>query len=1099
MLRLVLSRGNVDREGAVLRRTARRPEGRQRCLIVPEQASHDAERALCHAGGDEVSTWAEVLSFTRLASRVFSCVGGAAAPTLDAGGRVLLLAAAIKEVCACLSVYGKPSRKPAFLERMLATIDELKSCQIRPELLAQAGEENEKLRDLALIYGAYDALTQRVAADPRDRLMRLAHALEESGWAAGKEFYIAGFTDFTPQERMVIRALIEDGEEVTVALLCDGLEGGDPLFDPARRTARRLLELAEKAGRESSVEVLTTPRDLPGELEHLERQLFAPRPEPYGEEPKRIGLYQADSPRAEVEWAAAELRRLVMEEGFRFRELAVAARDFEPYRDLVETVFPQYGLPVFTSAMTDILEKPVLAVVSGALDVLEGGWAREDLFRYLKTGLTGLGPDQVDRLENYAETWDIRGSKWSGDKDWTWRPDGQFGACEPDDPELARINELRRQVTAPLLRWKKSGAKTGREQAGALYAFLEEIGLPQRLTGRAEDLTRVGQPQKAEEYRQLWDILCGALDQCAVILKDVAMELDEFGQVLKLVLSQYDVGAIPVSLDRVTAGELPRLSGREYKVLCLLGADDGSIPQVSPSAGLLTDEDREVLARRGLELAPRVTDKLEREWTILYEGCMRPSQYLLVFYPARGSDGGEKGPSVLVSRLRRAFPGLRPRLEGETPFRLTAPGPALQSGEEGVWPALEALPEYAGQVERMRRARNLTRGDLSPAAVEALYGRRIPMSASRLDKYQACHFSYFMQYGLKAKARKRAGFSAPEYGTFVHYVLEHVLRAGGQDMGPEARADLVKTVIERYVAEELGGLEGQTPRFRYLFRRLEKTVLAVVENAAGELARSDFKPIAFELGFGEKGELPPVTFRAGGVTVSLSGFVDRVDGWEHEGRLYLRVIDYKTGRKSFDWSDVFHGMGLQMLVYLAALEKAGRGLFGKEVVSAGVLYLPAREAVTAGSPELDEKAVTALLDKALRRKGVVLDEPEVLDAMEKRQGDGYRYLPVKVSSKTGAITGDALVSAEKLGRLERHVEQVLTELTAEMARGTITADPFWRGAQKNACLYCDYAAACQFREGTGGDRRRLMRAMKQAQFWAAMDGKEEREHGLSAD
>ena len=1098
MLHLILGRGDADRDGLLYRRLTRAENSGKRCLIVPEQASHEAERTLCALGGDSISTRAEVLSFTRLAGRVFATVGGTAAPTLDGGGRVLLLAAALKEVAASLTVYARPSRKPAFLGRMLATIDELKSCGISPGTLAEAGEGEDKLKDLALIYGAYDALSKRVAADPRDKLDRLAAALAGSGWAAGKEFYITGFTDFSPQERKVIAALVEDADSVTASLLCDRLEGGETLFDPARRTAHQLIRLTREAGRESEVEYPTAKVRRPGELAHLEKELFADVPKPWAGEPGKLVLYRADSPRSEVEWAAAELRRLAGE-GFRFRDMVVAARDFAPYRALVETVFPQYGVPVFTSAMTDILEKPVLAVVSGALDVLEGGWAAEDLFRYLKTGLAGLDLDEVDRLENYAEIWNIRGSGWSGDKDWRWRPDGQFGACDPDDPDLISINELRRRVTAPLLRLKRRGAKTGREQAAALFAFLEEIGLPRRLTERAAALTGAGQAQKAEEYRQLWDILCGALDQCAVILKDTAMDQDEFGQVLKLVLSQYDVGAIPVSLDRVTAGELPRVSGKNCKILCLLGADEGSIPQVSPAAGLLTDEDRETLTLRGLELAPRVVDKLDREWTILYEGCVRPSEGLLVFWPGQGTDGGEKRPSVLVTRLRRAFPELKTHLEGETPFRLTAPLPALQSGERAVWPALSACPGYEEKVERMKGAERLTRGNLSPAAVSALYGTKIPMSASRLDKFKSCHFSYFMEYGLRAKARKRAGFAAPEYGTFVHYVLEHVFRAGGQDLEPPERAALVGEVISRYVAEELGGMEDQTPRFRYLFSRLKKTVLAVVENAAGELSRSDFKPIAFELGFGSGKDLPPVTFEADGVTVSLSGFVDRVDGWEKDGRLYLRVVDYKTGRKSFDWSDVWNGMGLQMLVYLATLEKEGEPLFGKEIAPAGVLYLPAREALVQGSPGLDEKTLEAMRDKALCRRGVVLDDPDVLEAMERADGGTYRYLPLKVSARTGAITGEALVSAEKLGKLEQHVERVLTGLTAEMARGTIAADPFWRGPARNACLYCDYAAACQFREGVGGDRRRPVKSMKQAQFWAALEEKEVERDGLSPD
>ena len=317
------------------------------------------------------------------------------------------------------------------------------------------------------------------------------------------------------------------------------------------------------------------------------------------------------------------------------------------------------------------------------------------------------------------------------------------------------------------------------------------------------------------------------------------------------------------------------------------------------------------------------------------------------------------------------------------------------------------------------------------------------MSASRMDKYKSCHFSYFMQYGLKAEPRRAAGFQAPEYGTFVHYVLEHVLRAcrerGGVPEGPagELRA-LAPAAVERYVSEERGGKD-----------------------------------------------LPPVELSVDGMTVSISGFVDRVDGWEHDGRLYLRVVDYKTGRKTFDLTDIWKGMGLQMLLYLFTLEREGEALYNREIIPAGVLYLPARDAVVAGSRAMSAAERRRKVDAELRRRGFVLDEPEVLAAMEEPGEAGIRFLPVKVN-KAGAITGEALVSAERLGKLARHTGRILEEIGRELAAGNIAADPFWRGPDHNACQWCEYAAACHFEEGRGGDRRRFLPAVRSEEFWQAV-------------
>ncbi|MEG1857452.1 MAG: PD-(D/E)XK nuclease family protein [Pseudoflavonifractor sp.] len=1109
MLKLLIGRSGTGKSTAILQAIAAADGVRPQVLLVPEQHSHDMERRLCAMGGNQVSRYAEVLSFTRLAGRVFDRVGGLAAPALDAGGRLLLMYAALQTVAGQLKVYGKPSKKPEFLAGLIATVDELKSCCVTAEHLWRAGEdaagaEGDKLLDLSLIYGAYEALTARQGADPRDRVTRLAAGLKQSRWAAGMDLYLDGFTDFTPQEAQVLRLLMAQANTLTVALTCDRLEeteGGTGIFSPARRTAHTLLRMAQEEHVTREIQVRTqTSRVRAPELAALEERLFETGAKPWAGEAPALSLRCANTPYSELEWTAAEILRLVREENYRFRDIAVTARSMTEYGDLIETIFARYGIPVFLTGMTDILQKPVLALITAALDCVSGNYQYDDLFRYLKTGLTDLSAEDCDLLENYALKWDLRGSRWTQKDPWTMHPRGYGMPLRPEDEALlSRLDAARRRVIAPLEVLRKNSNRTGSGQAIALYRFLEEIALPARLLERTELLQSRGQQALAEEYRQLWDILCGGLEQCAQILGDSPLERDEFARLFRLVLSQYDVGTIPVSLDRVTAGEMPRLAHKPCKVLFLVGTDDGQIPATAPSPGLLSDDDRSLLASYGLELAPTLTEKLYREMTIVYETCALPERRLFVSWAGMGAEGEEHRPAFFVAKLRALFPNLKRQRESglEPEVRLAAPRPALELA--GRWSAvarvLAALPEYAPLVARMRAAQGLQRGSLTRTTVDALYGTRVPMSASRMDRYKSCHFSYFMQYGLRAEPRRPGGFSAPEYGTFVHYVLEHVFQNAecsvqNAPLGDEERKTLrrvTKTVVDQYLTEELGGLENETPRFRYLFRRLLKSVYAVVENVAEELASSDFKPIAFELGFGDRADLPPVEFTQDGVTVSISGFVDRVDGWEHEGRLYLRVVDYKTGRKSFDLTDVWNGLGLQMLLYLFTLEKEGAALFQREIVPAGVLYLPARDAVIAGSRDMTEQARRSAVDKELRRRGLVLDDPAVLDAMEHPGEEGIRFLPLKYSAKTGTVTGEALVSAERLGRLETHIRRILGEISEELAAGNISADPFWKSPEQNACTYCAFASACHFEDGHGGDTRRWLPTVKAAEFWAGVE------------
>ena len=1101
MLTILCARAGQDVRGELLERMGR-SKAEKRLLLVPEQYSHDTERALCRTLGNAGARGCEVLSFTRLWARVADAAGGGAAPALDAGGRMLLLYRALRQVGDLLTSYKVTSRKPAFLTGLMASIDECRSYSVAPGQLLAAGEElggpqGDKLRDIGLIYSAYEALAAGGRADPRAKLDRLARALEDSRWAAGKEIWVWGFTDFTAQEGAVLRALLGQAD-VTAALTCDL---GDPsdIFDPVRRSIAYLTYLAEEQGVEVRQQAVLRPIPRADSLVHLEEQLFADRLEPWPGDCAVIRT-RADSPRQEVEWTAAEILRLVREEGYRFRDIGVCARDFAPYEGLTESVFAQYGVPVFLSTVTDVLQKPVLALVTSALAAAAGDYPYEELFRYLKTGLAGISEDERDELENYVLTWDIKGGTWTRQKPWDMHPEGYGREFSDEDTALMeRLDGLRRRVIAPLETLRRSPDRTGHGRALALYRLMEDIDLPARLEERAASLEDRGDLKTAAEYRQLWDILAGALEQCALLLGDVELELEEFSRLFSLALSQYDVGTIPVSLDRAAAGDAPRMAGRTVKALFLLGADSVSIPSCAPSPGLFSDLDREALAERELRLAPRQGDKLQRELTIAYETCALPTERLYMSYAAADGAGSARAPSFLYERVAALFPD-SPERKADGTCRLAAPGPALELAGENAAAAdaLSALPGWGERVARIRSAARWRRGRLTPAGVSALYGGTVPMSATRLDLYNACRFSHFMKFGLSAKPRQKAKFRPSDYGTFIHAVLEEVLgkatampggiRALAAD--PVLRHTLTAQAADRYEAEALAGLEGETARFHYVFDRMKQSAQTVADSVCGELAASDFTPVYFELGFGRGQAMPPLEVEKG-VKLRLTGFVDRVDSWVKDGKRYLRVVDYKTGKKSFDFSDVADGRGLQMLLYLFSLRREGQAIFGpEELVPAGVLYVPARSPIISGDRAMTDEDISAARQRELRRKGLVLADGEVLSAMEHTDG-AYAYLPIS----PGRGKDDYLVTPEQMDELDDYLTRALEGAAEQLAEGSIDADPYWHNADMNACRYCDYAAACHFEECCG-DRVRRRKALAAGEFWQLLRKKEGENDGL---
>jgi len=1100
MLTILTGRAKTGKSNQILQRIRALGDNGKQILLVPEHASYQAEVDLCRVCGDTVSRHAEVLSFRRLGDRVLSITGGIAEVTLDAGGKLLTLQKALMEVAPTLTVYRRPSRKAAFLQQMLDLFDELRCYEVTPARLAETAEgiegaTRDKLRDLSILYGAYEERLNRPGLDRRDRMSKLCDHLEESGYAVGKDVFMDGFTYFTAQECGVLRTLLRQARSVTVALLGE-LNSREEIFEPTLKTAEQLRRLAKEAG--CAVELQELTSEDRSTLGHLERQFFGENLPYEGEDSSAIRVRECDTVFSEVEQTAADIRRLLAAGKCRCRDITVAARSMADYESVIEVVFERYGIPAYLSRRSDILEKPVLSLLSGVLASIENGYEYEDMFRWLKTGLAGLTPEECDLLENYVLTWEIHGKMWLNDKDWTEHPDG-FGVPMTDRHKalLEQVNTLRCRIAAALN--PLSEVLKDRNQASlkvnALYSFMEHLHLQDALEAQMRQQAEEGWLQEAEETAQLWEILCGVLDQFVEILGEEPMELEEFSRLFRQVLTQYSVGTIPVSLDQVSVSEITRNDRHTAKYLFLLGVNDHVLPDPGQSGGILNEDDREELALQGIRLSPSGMDRMGMELQNLYAALAQPTEGLTVSYPVTDISGAELRPAFVVERLRRLFPNLRIEREDQNKtYRLTAEIPALEmAGQQpggALWYYLGQHQRFREKLAAMERAAELKRGQLSRSAVRALYGDRISMSASRLERLRSCHFAYFMQYGLRAKPRSAAAFDAPQIGTFLHYLLENVTRdvlamGGFAVVENEELHRLAQTYIDRFVHEELQDFQNRNDRFRHLFLRLRSTAFAILDQVAEEMRHSDFIPLEFELSFGDGGDLPAVVISEPDAELRVGGKVDRVDGWVKDGKLYLRVVDYKSGRKSFDLSAVKMGLDIQMLLYLFALQKEGKAHFGREIEPAGVLYLPARDDILSAERNILPEELKTKRQKELKRSGLVLAEPDVLRAMEHDALTEPHYLPLRVNRK-GELSG-SIASAAQLGRLGQYVDRLLHKIAEEVREGNIDADPCCHSEDDSFCKYCDWADACHFQDGRDGDHLHYILPVKAEDFWRELE------------
>jgi len=1062
-------------------------------LIVPEQYSHDAEKQLCAICGDRLSLHAEALSFTRLCNNVLLETGNATRGNLTESGQILAMYRALESVAAGLRVLGIKRMRTEVIERLLETIGEFKSLNITPLALERAAKQtsnplSDKLYDIALIYEAYDALLQVHGCDAADRLSILADCIYGSSAGTTGHIFFDGFSDFTALELDVIEELMRKKADLTVCLTCDMDDQGE-IFKIPQRTVTQFCKLAKDYDLQTTIINHSIKNESRSpELSYIEQFLFTDSPKIYNKQNNAVKLYKAPSRYVECEYAAYEVWKMVRD-GYRWRDIGIMARDWEEYSSVCENVFDKYGIPYFAGGKVDILSKPPVAVIDAALEIAAYGYEYKSILRYLKSGLIDITTDQCALIENYVLKWQIRGSLWT--KQWIMPPKGYGNVGDDDKKQLNQINMLRQTIIKPLqlLRDGLRGDYDAETKLRALYSFLEDINLQERIITRANEFTVRDQLRLSDEYMQLWDITIGAMDQMFTILGDEKLSAADFRKLFTLALSQNNVGVIPVSLDRTPLGSMAMSRRRDLKCLIILGATDENLPALTKSTGTLSESERMILRKLGTEIPAGMEERLNREMNMLYSTLTLPSEKLILMY----SNGEKQRPSFINRRLSEMFNRTEEALLEEE-YMLSAEipytelvniniGKGLQlqrnreenQGNGSRETVLSDNDNLSDQKQEDELEQYLTRQskELSKESARQLYGANFSLSATRADNYYSCPYKYFLRHGLKLEPQLPVAFDAQTAGDFMHYILDSIFTeikssTGFTNINTEKCSEMTEHYINKYINDVLLNFEGRNARFIYLFKRFKANVDHVVLDMIKELGKSSFQPLDLELDMRSLSE-------------KERGFIDRVDGYEQEGKLYLRVIDYKTRKNaySFDLSDILYGRDMQMLIYLFALEKYGSSLYGKEIEPAGVLYVPARDVILNASRSATEAEIEKQRSDDMRRSGLILDKPEVIEAME--NSPDKEYLPIK-TSKDGSLTGSSLLSSDQFALLSEHVKYMIENAGSNISNGDIKCRPYYKNDNENACNYCDYHTVCGFDEELG-DKHRITEKMNTEEIW----------------
>lgn len=1090
-------------------------------VVVPEQFTLQTQKELVRRQKNHVILNIDVVSFERLAYRVFDELG-VCHTVMEETGKSLVLRRIAEQKAENLTILKGNIRRMGYIGEVKSMISELMqygiSSEDLEEFLKKLNDQSSlyyKLQDICQMYQSFEEYLKGRYVTAEKVLDVLREVSTESALLKGSVLVFDGFTGFTPVQFQLLRRLMHVVRDMYVTVTFDVREdplqdkGIQELFYMSRKMVRGLLHAAEEERFEIAQPAVIkySKESRFGNnpvLAHLEQNLFREKSLVYhGNMGGRMAVYSLASPKEELSFAACRICQLMQEGDYRYSDFAIVSGDVAGYENYAKSVFPMYGIPYFADTKKDILYHPLIELIRAALELVERNYSYESVFRLLKTGLAGFSAEETDLLENYVVAKGVRGdSRWGKKFLKPMRRHGKIRQEEEKSQEqLAVLNRLRERfyrIAHPLYQAFHTKNATVRDWSSALYQFLCDLEIEKQLLDAQEVFSEKGQEELASQYRQIYPVVIDLLDKMVDLLGEETLSVQEYADVLETGFSAAKIGVIPPGSDSVILGDIERTRLDGIKVLFFLGVNDGVIPKSGGSGGILSQYDREVLEEQKLTLSPTIREQQFIQKFYLYLNMTKPSDALYLTCARMSADGKSVRPSYLIGTICRMFPEIAVKeIDATRPLPAVTVQNGLQSYLIGLlrakedeiseeWKALHhwfvGKEEWKPVVERIFAAAfDSYQGDqLSAEIAKLLYGSVLTGSVTRLELFARCAYAHFLEYGLKLSERETYGFAAVDMGSMFHAILQRYCQeleesADWYTITEDEQDALLHNAMEETILSMPNEVLTESARSAYvlerIFRIMKRSVWALTE----QIRHGSFRPVGYEVDFVQVSDLKLEDMvRNGEEQMRLIGRVDRIDTFENDEKIYVRIIDYKSGKTTFQLLNLYYGQQLQLVVYLnAAMEKIRQKQPSKEVVPGGIFYYRLDDPMVEDQNRSEEEIMQDILEQ-LRLNGLVNLSPEAYQHMDSALEGKSSVIPLTLK-KDGSVSsrGTSGIGEAQFAQLGHFVEEKITKTAEKILSGDIGVHPI-QLEQKTGCDYCPYKSICGFDfriPGYGFDRK----------------------------
>ena len=1067
-------------------------------VIVPEQFTMQTQKTLVEMHPQKGILNIDVLSFERLAYRIFEEVGGDTRKVLEETGKNMVLQKLVQVNQKKLIYLKNQMKKPGYLDEVKSLISEFMQYEIHEEemdkMLADAEDKpllQMKLRDVAILYQAFREYLSDHFMTAEEVLEVLAREIPFSQKLKGSVIVLDGYTGFTPIQHTVIRELLKVCERMSVTVTMDVREKlsgrGKPheLFYMSHRMIRSLAEFTKDMDDPIWVKPGADSRfaERPA-LAFLEQNLFRYHRKTYEAEQNEVQIFSAGNPQKELEETARRICRLVREKEYRYGQIAVITGNLEEYGSIARHVFDDAGIPFFVDEKHSVLMNPFVEYLRAALEMVVQGFSYESVFRYLRCGMSDISRHETDLLENYVIALGIRGfQKWKEKWVRIYR--------DMDPASVMEINQIREQFTEEVGDFAEgfSGRKkTIKEYSKCLYEFIVKSHVQEKLKQQELIFKNQGARAMEKEYAQIYGIVMELLDKMVSILGEETVSPEEFRQLFETGMAQAKVALIPPGIDQVLIGDMERTRLKDVRTLFFVGVNEGCIPKNTESGGILTEMDRDFLDSQGIELAPGPKELMNMQRFYLYLNLTKPCESLCLSYSQSTGKGEAAGPAFLIRTIQMLFPNIRTERAEEPDNQLNL----LETPNTSVDYLLENLtdeekrnnnplfaelyswylnsPKYRTMTERLRDAAFLCKptDQISKSVAKALYGEVSPNGATRLERFSACAFAHFLKYGLEITERAEYEFRAMDMGNIIHQALEDFAaelnhrRLKWSDLADRERDEIADACLDKVAADYGNTILQSSARNHYMIERTRRILRRTVWALQEQLKNGQFQPEGFEVSIG-------------------GGRIDRLDVMKEDDKVYVKIIDYKTGNTSFDLVSIYYGLQMQLVVYMdAAIQAEKKKHEGCEVRPAGIFYYNVKDPMLQKELEDDLDELNPEIFKKLKMNGLVMKDDHVIECLDKTTVS----LPLSYTTKGTLRKGASVADETQFALLDEYVKKKITDIRESIMDGNAEVAPYEMG-NRNACTYCPYQGTCGFDRKIPGYEFRRLKQFADEEIWKA--------------